>query len=92
MNLEIENNRTGNRFEAEVAGSVAFVEYALDDNILTLVHTEVPANLEGQGLGGKIVKAALDFAKDQGLKVVLQCPFARSYIERHQEYAGIVAQ
>jgi predicted GNAT family acetyltransferase len=92
MNLEIENNRTRNRFEAEVAGSVAFVEYALEDNILTLVHTEVPADLEGQGLGGKIVKAALNFAIDQRLKVVPQCPFAKSYIERHQEYAGIVAQ
>jgi predicted GNAT family acetyltransferase len=92
MNLEIENNRTRNRFEAEVAGSVAFVEYALEDNILTLIHTEVPADLEGQGLGGKIVKAALNFAIDQRLKVVPQCPFAKSYIERHQEYAGIVAQ
>ena len=85
-------DRTRNRFEAEVAGSVAFIEYALDGNILTLIHTEVPTDLEGQGLGGKIVKAALNYAVDQRLKVVPQCPFARSYIERHQEFAGIVAQ
>jgi len=91
MNLEIENNQTRNRFEAEVEDSVAFVEYALGDDKLTLIHTEVPPELAGQGLGGKIVKAALDYAVDQRLKVVAQCPFARSYIERHKEYAGIAS-
>jgi predicted GNAT family acetyltransferase len=89
MNLVIENNLSRNRFEAEVAGSVAFVEYALGDDKLTLIHTEVPPDLAGQGLGGKIVKAALDYATDQQLKVIPHCPFARSYIERHKEYAGI---
>jgi uncharacterized protein len=91
MEPTVVNNRSAKRFETEVSGHLAFLEYDLDGNTLTLVHTEVPTELEGQGLGGKIVRAALDDARSRGLKVIPKCPFARHYIERHQEYAGLVA-
>jgi len=92
MDVVVVNNEAKERFEAEVAGSVAFIEYTLRDKTLTLVHTEVPPELGGRGLGGKIVKAALEYAKGQQYKVVSQCPFARKYIERHEEYAELVSQ
>jgi len=47
--------------------------------------------LEGRGIGGRIVKTGLDYARAEGLKVVPQCSFVRGYIERHQEYADLVA-
>jgi len=75
-----------------VDGSIAFIEYTVHDKTLTLVHTEVPPELGGRGLGGIIVKAALEDAKNQGLRVVPQCPFARNYIERHEEYAELVSR
>ena len=37
-----------------------------------------------------MVKAALEYAKEEGLKVVPQCPFVRSYIERHKEYESLL--
>lgn len=90
MDITVKNNKSEKRFEAEVAGSLLIVEYGLDDNTLTLVHTQVPPELEGQGLGGKVVKAALNYAKSQGLQVIPQCPFVRNYIERHKDYESLV--
>lgn len=90
MTETVENNKSENRFQTEVDGFLAFIDYDLDENTLTLIHTEVPAELGGKGLGGKVVKAALDYAKDQGLKVIPQCPFVAHYIEKHKEYGALV--
>jgi uncharacterized protein len=55
---------------------------------MVLVHTEVPSALEGRGIGGRLVKAAMDAARAEGRQVVARCPFVRSYLERHPEYAS----
>ncbi len=85
MDSTVRNNPSGKRFEVEVDGHLAILEYDLDKGSIALVHTEVPSELEGRGLGSKLVKAALDYANSQGLKVIPQCPFVASYIERHKE-------
>jgi len=90
MDINIENNASAKRFETIVAGYQVFIDYELEDKIMTLVHTKVPSELEGQGLGGSLVKAALDYAKNHDLQVVPQCPFVRSYVDRHQEYKTIL--
>ena len=58
---------------------------------IALIHTEVDEALEGRGLGSRLVTAALDDARDQGLEVVPLCPFVASFIDRHPEYQDIVA-
>lgn len=91
MAIDITNNPLEHRFETEIGGSVAFVEYVLDEGLITLTHTEVPPALGGQGLGGKLVKEALEFARQHRLQVVPQCPFTRNYIDKHEEYRDLVA-
>ncbi|WP_020674859.1 GNAT family N-acetyltransferase [Geopsychrobacter electrodiphilus] len=90
MDIKIENNKSAKRFEAIAAGYRVFIDYELNNQTMTLIHTKVPSELEGQGLGGKIVKAALEYAKNHGLQVIPQCPFVLSYIERHQEYKTLI--
>ena len=90
MEFIVRNNHSERRFEAKIENSLAFVEYKLEGNQMTLVHTEVPPELGGQGVGSKIVKAVLDFAKGNGLRVLPECPFVKSYIERHENYQEIV--
>ncbi len=92
MDIRVENNASAKRFETMVAGYQVFLDYELKDQTMTLIHTKVPSELEGQGLGGKIVKAALEYAKNHGLQVIPQCPFVLSYVERHQEYKSIVVK
>ncbi len=83
MTFLVKNNESLSRFEANVNGIQAFMDYKLKGSHMTLVHTEVPPELGGQGVGGKIVKAALTFAKEKGLRVIPECPFVIRYIERH---------
>jgi predicted GNAT family acetyltransferase len=54
------------------------------------MHTRVPGELEGQGYGGALAKAALDYARANGLKVIPTCPFVSAYLRRHKEYADLV--
>jgi predicted GNAT family acetyltransferase len=84
-------NTESNRLELEIGGSTAFIEYKLSGDTLFLIHTEVPGELEGKGVGGAIVQKSLQYAKDNGYKIVPICPFVRSYLERHKEWNEIVA-
>ena len=60
------------------------------DRARACVATRPPA-IEGHGVGSKLVRGALDAARDQGLRVVPQCPFVAAYIKRHPEYEDLLA-
>jgi predicted GNAT family acetyltransferase len=87
---EVWNNEAETRFEMQIGGQMVFLDYRRTPHEITLTHTETPAELEGQGLGSKIVRAALEFAREQGLKVVPQCSFVAWYIRHHDEYRDLV--
>jgi predicted GNAT family acetyltransferase len=87
---KVSNNSAKSRFEADVAGKVAWVSYERAAHEIVFFHTEVPATLKGQGVGGKLARAALEFARAEGLKVVPQCPFIADYVRRHPEYADLL--
>ncbi|MGH2758279.1 MAG: GNAT family N-acetyltransferase [Actinomycetota bacterium] len=88
MDAGVAVNDARHRFEHDVDGHVAFLDYRLEEDRLTLVHTEVPEALGGRGLGAKLVSAALAYAKENGLTVVPQCSYVRSYLERKPEAAA----
>ncbi|GJF06441.1 hypothetical protein PSD17_53880 [Pseudonocardia sp. D17] len=50
-------------------------------------HTEVDDRFGGRGLGGVLARGALDAARARGLRVRPDCPFIRSWIEKHPEYS-----
>ena len=57
---------------------------------VVFTHTEVDPDAEGSGLGGKLVRAALDDVRSRGGRVVPRCSFVRGWIERHPEYGDLV--
>jgi predicted GNAT family acetyltransferase len=87
----ITNNEAEHRYEMAVEGRTAFAQYSLDGSTITFTHTIVPEELEGQGIGSRLVSGALDDARERGLGVVPMCSFVRGYIERHPEYGDLVA-
>jgi predicted GNAT family acetyltransferase len=88
--LKVEHNEAASRFEVCLAEHVAQLQYRLQDGEIVFIHTEVPAPFEGKGVGGKLAKAGLEYAKSKGLVVVAHCPFISSYISKHPEYAGLL--
>jgi hypothetical protein len=87
---EIVNNRAHHRFELAAEGHTASTYYQIVNNVITFVHTEVPPELGGKGIGSKLIKGALDQVRSEGLKVVAQCPFVKAYIDKHGEYADLL--
>lgn len=86
------DNTEENRLELPLNGQPAFIEYILGKDRITLTHTEVPEEVEGQGVGGRLVKAALLNARERHLKVVPMCRFVAEYIRRHDEYRDLVPE
>lgn len=90
MGETVTDNRAESRFELDGDGALAELIYRRRADRLVLVHTEVPAALSGRGIGGLLVRAAVDRAAAEGLTIVPLCPFARGWLERHRESADIV--
>jgi uncharacterized protein len=87
--VEIIDNQDALQFETRAEGQDgnAVLTYRLRAGRLVLIHTEVPRSLEGRGIGGKLVLAALDRARRDRLTIVPLCPFALSWLERHPDAA-----
>jgi hypothetical protein len=87
---EVRDNTEQHRFELDADGHVAFSNYKRDGSIITIMHTEVPKELGGKGIGSALVRGLLDNVRAQGLKVVAVCPFVAGYIAKHPEYADLL--
>jgi uncharacterized protein len=87
----VTDNQAASRFEIRDGGHLAELRYHHSGARLTLIHTEVPGELGGRGVGGRLVAAAVARAAREGLTVVPYCPFARSWLERHPDVAGQAA-
>ena len=78
------------RFVYRIDGAEAQLQYRRNGRRLILVHTEVPDELGGHGIGGQLVQAAVDDARANGLTLAPWCPYARNWLERHpHEVAGV---
>ncbi|WP_157976297.1 GNAT family N-acetyltransferase [Lewinella sp. IMCC34191] len=87
------NNQEKNRFEITHGSQLSKLEYRMKDgDLIDLVHTEVPEDLSGQGIGGNLVKTALQYARDNDLKAIPSCPFVASYVERHPEWEDVTVE
>lgn len=78
------------RFEIRIDKQTAELDYRLQDGVISFTHTGVPRALEGRGIGGRIVRAGLDYARVQGYKVIPVCSFVDAYIHRHTEYGDLL--
>ncbi|MFL6843654.1 MAG: GNAT family N-acetyltransferase [Allosphingosinicella sp.] len=85
MDGEVRNNQAASQYELEIDGHLALAAYRLRPGRISFTHTEVPEALAGRGIGKRLVKAALDDVRAQGLKVVPICPFVKHYIDTHPE-------
>jgi predicted GNAT family acetyltransferase len=68
---------------------LGFAAYQKTDQLIVFTHTEVDRSLEGQGIGGQLVRGALDHVRSLGLPVLPICPFVHGWMARHPEYADL---
>ena len=73
-----------------IDGHTAFATYALADDVVTFVHTEVPKELAGRGVGSTLARGALENVRARRLKVIAECPFIAGYIKKHVEFMDLL--
>lgn len=84
---EVVDDRVNQRFVLRRTGAAGELCYRLDGERLVLEHTRVPEPLRGQGIGGRLLRAAVDHAAAAGLTVVPVCTYARRWLEEHPDEA-----
>jgi uncharacterized protein len=86
----IEFNADRNRFESMVDGHLCELGFELADGKIYMNHVQVPKAVGGRGIAGHLTRHALDHARAKGWKVVPNCPYVKTWIERHPEYQPLV--
>ena len=85
------DNEARNRFDLDIDGVIAFVTYRKSPGAITLVHTDVPPELGGQGVGSKLSRATLDAVRTQGRSLSVECDFIRSFMNKNPAYNDLLA-
>lgn len=89
--LTVRDNPDRHRFEIDLGdGSFAIAEYTLPAGKIMFTHTEVPEAHEGRGIGTKLIRFALDAARQRGLKVIPICPFFAAYMQEHGQVQDLL--
>ena len=82
--IDISNHQSANRIEAHISGKTAFLVYRRMPGKLVLVHTEVPTEFAGRGIGSNLVRAGIVFARSEHPLVVKSL---KDYVPRSCEFA-----
>ena len=88
----VRRNPAASRYEADIDGHLAVAEYLLEDDRMIFTHTFVPPELRGRGVAEKLVRTALEDARQAGKKVVPQCSFVAVFIRRNPEFQALTAE
>jgi len=87
------HNKVKKRFELDLAGETAFVEYMpLKSSLWTIPHTSVPPQYSGKGLASHLVEALLQYCKENHIKIIPECSFVVKYIQRNPEWLELVVE
>lgn len=91
MSPEIRHLPDARRFEIDTDGHTGVLDYSEQGDRVSFDHVVVPDAIGGRGVAGQLTRFALDHAREQGWRVIPRCPYVKRWIERHPEYADIVA-
>ncbi|ROR92938.1 GNAT family N-acetyltransferase [Nocardioides aurantiacus] len=90
MATAVTRNEDRSRWEVRVDDQlVGFAAYQRTPDEIVFTHTEIDDGHEGEGLGGHLVRAALDDVRAEGLKALPICPFVQAFLDRHEDYQDL---
>jgi predicted GNAT family acetyltransferase len=90
LDVQVTHDADARRFKIVVDFNTAVLDYRKDGNTILFLHTGVPPALEGKGIGSRLVKAGLEYARENRLRVQSLCWFVDGYIARHPEYRDLL--
>jgi len=94
MSLEnafFNDNKEQGRFELHIDSKTAFIDYSNEGEKVILIHTEVPEELEGNGVAAALVERTFEYLEENGKKIVPSCSYVRVYLRKHKDWERLVA-
>lgn len=88
--MDVVENTAENRFELMLDDGIALVAYRRDGERLVLIHTEVPEQFAGQGVGSRLAKGVFELLRTSGRKAVIRCEFLKGWLAKHPDYNDVV--
>lgn len=83
MELQHEPQRI---FALDQSGTlVAEVTFPIRDGVADIDHTFVDGSLRGQGMADRLLRAAADQLREQGLRAHLTCSYAVKWFQTHPQ-------
>ena len=89
--IELINNEAIHSFELFVDEQRAFIDYKTKDNKIYLIHTEVPKELQGDGLAEALVEKAFKLIEAQKLTLIPLCSYVQAFLRKHPEWDRLLA-
>jgi hypothetical protein len=80
------HNEKLQRFELKIDKHTAFINYKQKDEAIYLVHTEVPKDLESQGVAAALVEKTFQYLEKNKLKLVPVCSYIKVFLERNPQW------
>jgi predicted GNAT family acetyltransferase len=90
MEIPISNNPKLSRFETQINGEFAYVDYRFYKGDMALMHTFVPEIARGRGIASALAKFVLEYAKEKKIRLMVYCPTIAKYIKIHPEYEPLI--
>ena len=92
VTVEREDGIRKGRYRVLIDGVEAEMTYSREgDSSMNIDHTQVDESLRGEGVAEKLLDAAVEFARENGLQVMATCPYAKKKLERNEDYADVYA-
>ena len=91
-NIPLVRNEDKSRFEINVDGHFAFIDFEEKGNRIALIHTEAAPELLGTGAAQAVVEKTLHYIEDNKFTLLPYCPYVLAYIKKHPEWKRIVAE
>jgi predicted GNAT family acetyltransferase len=95
MSFTVHHDLSARRFEITIDGAHCVLDYTLAEgvatNVMTITHTEVPAEIGGQGIASALMQAAMSAARSNAWKVIPACSYADTWVRRHPGERDLLA-
>jgi len=89
--MEIIHNKEQQKFYLEKDGKESYAIYFMHDSkTINILRTYVPPEMRNKGLAGEVVKAVLEYAKENNLKVIPTCSYTDYFIDKNKEYEKLL--
>jgi predicted GNAT family acetyltransferase len=93
MDIRLNHKEKDSLFIARVDKMQARLQYTMrNKNTIDFISTYVPPEIRNKGIGQRLAKAGLDYAKENNFKVIPTCSFIRDFIDKNSEFKNLVEE